>query len=267
MNRPIAIVNCRIVMPEGELPSGAILVVGGEIRAAGEAQTIALSVNALLIDALQGVISVGDADAAGAPVEPGRPANLVCHTRFGDLAWVMEVGVIVHPPNAAPPPAPRTWAHYREETIAKICDFLEQRPETQHVQRTDAIPGYQKRGVDIVWRFRNDREEAQSLTIRAVPSLDDRPDSIFILDGPSARKLPTAALSQTRAHWWFYHHFLDDAFYCVPVVDLKRWMNVHAKEIPPTRVHVAGVSQTLQGRAILVERLRRDIKRTRIIPL
>ena len=267
MNRPIAIVNCRIATPEGALPSGVILVDGGEIRAAGEAQTIPLPVNALLIDAQQGDVSVGDADAAGAPVEPGRPANLVCHTRFGDLAWVMKVGVIVHPPNAAPPPAPRTWAHYREEAIARICDFLEQRPETQHVQRTDAIPGYQKRGVDIVWRFKHGREEMQSLTIRAVPSLDDRPARIFVLDGASAHKLPTASLSRTRAHWWFYYHAPDNALYCLPVTALKRWMDSHAKDIPPTRVQVTGVSARLSGRAIAIQQLQREIERMRIIQL
>jgi len=244
-----------------------ILVERGEISAVGDVQTISLPPSALLIDAEQGVMSAGDVAAVGKPVVSGQPADLVCHTRFGEIAWAMKAGVVVYPANAAPPPAPMTWEAYRAQAIDLVFDFLQRRPETQHVQRTDAIPGYQKRGIDIVWRFRDAGQEAQSLSIRVTPSLDDHPARIFVLDGPSARKLPTAGLSATRAHWWFYYHGPDNALYCLPVTALKRWMDSHAKEIPPTRVQVAGVSSRLSGRAIEVDRLQRDIERMRVVQL
>ena len=267
MTHPIALINGRFMLPEGELAAGVILIERGVITAAGPQQTVAVPADAQLIDAEQGVISAGEQETPEQPIKVGAPANLVCRTRFGEVAWVMQEGVVTFPPDAPDRPAPLTWESHRSHAIAQVLAFLESRPETRHIQLTDGLPGYQKRGIDILWRFQADAAEVQSLSIRVVPSLDDQPARIFVLDGPSARKLPAAGLSQTQAHWWFYHHGPDDALYCVSVSELKRWMDRHAKEIPPTQVRVAGVERPLSGRAIPIARLQNDIKKIRIVDL
>ena len=267
MNRPIAIVNCRLLTPRGEIPSGVVLIENDLIVAAGPADSMALPADAALLDCEQGEINAGDRDAAGNAVEPGQPAHLVCRNRFGNVAWVMRSGVIVFPPNAAPPPEPLSWLQRRQTAIEIVISYLKQRRESIHIQNTSALHGFQKKGVDILWRFKAEGAEAQSLSIRVIPSLDDHSGSVFILDGKSARKLPEAGLSATRAHWWFYLHGPDNVIYCFPTTALKKWMDRQAKEIPPTPVRAAGVAFQLSGRAIPIERLQNDIKKTRIIRL
>jgi hypothetical protein len=267
MSRPIAIVNGSIITAEGELPSGVILIERGVITVVGPPEDVATPADAQLIDAERGVLSAGAPEVGGYPLIAGRAANLVCHTRFGEMAWAMQGGVVVLPSEARSRPAPVTWEAHRARAVAQVLAFLQERPETRHIQLTDALPGYQGRGIDILWRFHAEEGGVQSLSIRVVPSLDDEPARIFVLDGPSARKLPAAGLSQTKAHWWFYHHGPDAALYCIPVAALKRWMDRHAKGIPPTRVRVAGVAQPLSGRAIPVARLQEDIERIRVVNL
>jgi hypothetical protein len=263
MNHPIAIINCHFITPDGEPAAGVILIVDGVIAAAGPDLTAPLPADTILLDAEKGRIAP-DSDAS---IRPGAPADLVCRSRFGEVAWVMKAGVITYPPDAPPPPAPITWDQRRQNAITAVIAYLKKRPETVHIQQTNALIGFQKKGIDILWRFQAEKTEAQSLSIRVIPSLDAHPAHIFILDGPSARKLPTASLSATSAHWWFYHHGSDNALYCFPTPTLRKWMDSYAKEIPPTSVRAAGVAFPLSGRAIPVERLQGGIKRTRIIRL
>jgi len=267
MKHPIAIVNCGFTTVNGEIPSGVILVDGGVIVAAGRDAMTPVPADARLIDAEGGMVSSGDMDASGRAVFVGHSADLVCRTRFGDVVWVMKGGVIVYPPDASPPPTPITWETLRARAIARMTAFLKQRPETLHIQETFALSGYQKRGIDLIWRFREKDREAQSLSIRVIPTLDDKPGHVVILDGPSARKLPTAGLSATQAHWWFYHHAPEHMLYCLPVPALKRWMEHNADAISPVPLYVAGVAFPLHGRVIPVARLQKDIKRTRVMPL
>ena len=260
--RPIAIVNCGFVVAGSEITSGVILVDGGLIRAAGADVLTPIPAHARLIDAEGGWVSAGRASEK--VINIGDPADLVCHSRFGDMAWVMKGGDIVSGPEAL---AAISWEMHRERAIARVTAFLEQRPETRHIQATFTLSGYQKRGIDLIWRFLVRDIGAQSLSIRVVPTLDDRPEHVVILDGPSARRLPTAGLSATRAHWWFYHHAPDNALYCQPVPALKRWMMRNADEFPSVPLHVTGVAFPLSGRLIPVMRLQEDIQRTRVVQL
>ncbi len=259
MNRPVAIINGSITTPDGEVASGIVLIRGGMIMAAGPDHTVPLPVEALIIDAAGGYVSAGEIAGADGPIMAGRPADLVCRTRFGEVMWAMRTGLVVYPPAAAL----ANWQSRRQAAIDRVETFLRQRSETRHLQRTADIPGYQKRGIDLLWRFQAENGEAQSLSLRVTPALALLPQTIIMLDGTSARKLPAAGLSTTRAHWWFYVHEADDVVYCLPVVALKRWMDVHAKEIPPVPVQVAG--NELRGRALSAERLLADLGRARVI--
>ena len=267
MSRPIAIVNCRVLTPDQEISSGVALIENAVITAVGPDQSVALPPETLLLDAEKGQLAMDDMETdRQATIRVGQSADLVCQSRFGDVAWRMKEGVIIYPPNAPAPPAPISWQQRRQAAVDAVVDYLARRPENIHVQQTIAIPGFQKKGIDILWRFRAEKENS-SLSIRVIPSLDDHPDNIFILDGKSARKLPEAGLSATRAHWWFYLHSLDNAIYCFPTVALKKWMDHHAKEISPIAVRTAGVAIRLSGRSIPVERLQREISKTRVIHL
>ncbi len=267
MSRPVAIFNCRVPTPRQEITSGVVLIEGDRIAAVGPAEGLTLPADAVLLDCELGEISAGDMDAAGRPVQAGGPAHLVCRNRFGEVAWVMRSGVIVFPPGAAAPPAPPSWRQRRQTAIELVISWLKQRPESVHIQNTSAIHRFCQKGIDILWRFQTAGADAQTLSIRVVPSLNDHPGSIFILDGKSARKLPEAGLSGTSAHWWFYYHGHDSVITCFPTAALKRWMDHHAKEIPPTAVQTAGLSFQLSGRAIPAERLQREIPKIRIIQL
>lgn len=267
MSRPIAVVNCRLLMRDREVASGVVLIENDVITAAGPDQSVTLPPDILLLDAEKGQISAGDMESeCDATLRVGQNADLICRSRFGEVAWAMKEGVIIHPPGAPPPPAPISWQRRRQIAIDAVVEYLARRPENIYIQHTAAIPGFQKKGIDILWRFQA-KKGADSLSIRVIPSLDDQPDTIFILDGKSARKLPEAGLSGTRAHWWFYHHGPDNVIYCFPTTALKKWMDHHAKEIPPTAMRTAGVAFQLSGRSIPIGRLQREISKTRVIQL
>jgi hypothetical protein len=261
MSHPVAIVNCSVTLSDGDVPSGVVLIHGSRITAAGPDYTVSLPAETRLIDGEQGRVSSGGMSGDNGPIFPGQRADLVCHTRFGEVAWVLQAGLVVHPPDAAL----ANWQSRRVAAIDEVAAFLQQRPESRHLQRTADIPGYQKRGIDLLWWFQAAAGSVQSLSIRVVPALDFSPRTLIILDGPSARKLPAAGLSTTRAHWWFYMHEADDAVYCLPVAAMKRWLDVHAKEIPPIPVRAAGIADGLRGRAVPVERLTADLDRMRVI--
>lgn len=261
MNRPIAIVNCRIATPDGEITSGALLIERGAIVAAGPDHAVTLPANARLLDAEKGRITRGPIDAPlpTTAIPTDLPADLVCRSHFGDVVWVMKAGEII--------PQSEFWTQRRYGVIKMLCVWLEKRPESVHCQRTDAIPGFKKRGVDILWRFQKENSAALSLSIRVTPALNNDSDSIFVLDHKSAQKLPAASLSATVAHWWLYYHILDNILYGLPTVALKKWLMAHAKEIPPTQIGWAGASSQLSGRSIPIARLQRDIPKTRIFRL
>jgi len=261
MTRPIAIVNCRIITPEAAYSSGVALIDGGVIVAAGADRDIAIPANVRLLDAEQGLLQM---DGEQGTVQPGKPADLLCISRYGQVQWRMKRGEIIQPAMTS---LGDLWRVYRGIAIATVADYLAQRPESRHVQRTDELPGFQRRGIDIVWRFQPRRQPAQSLTIRVIPNLVPQPEHIFVIDGPALAQLPEANLAATRAHWWFYHHLQDEAIYCLPVPPFKRWLQRHAREIPLTQARAAGLNAHLRGRAIPISRLQTDIKKTRIIEL
>ena len=267
MTFPIAIINCSIRTDDGDLPSAVILIEQGKIAAAGPEQTILLPPNAQLIDAGRGSVSLGDLSSDGRSIRAGLSADLVCRTRFGEIAWVMAAGEIIYPPDATPPPLPITWETRRTSAIKRVTAFLLARPESVDLRLASDHPDLGKRGIDLLWRFRQKDDAVESLSIRVVPALSDEHGRIFVLDGKSARKLPTAGLSKTSAQWWFYLHNVDHTLYCFPVPSLRRWMRVHARKIPLTQLRVAGVPGLLSGREILASHLQEDIPRTRIIPL
>ncbi len=264
MTRPIAIINCRIATQETTIQSGIILIENGVITAVGTDRDITLPVDTRLLDAEKGIIKT---DKNTYSLATGNLANLVCLSRYGDVRWRMHSGDIVFPPPTAKIFSRKNWLSYRTNAIEIVLEFLKSRPESRYIQRTYHRTGFQKHGVDLLWRFQPPNARQQSLTIRVVPTLSEHPASIFILDGSSARKLPEAGLSSTRAHWWFYHHNPDRAIYCLPTVALKTWMNIHAKEIPTTPTTVAELASSFRGRVLAVKRLRQDIARFRIIQL
>jgi len=269
MNRPLAIVNARLITFAGEIPSGVILINEGVIVAAGPDHAVTLPVNALLLDAEKGQITRRSIDAPlpVTAIPADFPADLVCRSRFGDVVWAMKAGAIIAPPDISSLSKIESWTQRRYSVIKTLCAWLEKRQESVHCQRTDAIPGFQKRGIDILWRFQKKESVARSLSIHIVPALNNDSAGIFVLDHNSARKLPAASLGATVAHWWFYYHAPDNILYCLPTAALKRWLTAHAKEIPPTQIGRAGAPAQLSGRSIPIARLQRDIPKARIMRL
>ncbi len=265
MNRPIAIINARIDTPQGECESGVVLVDEGRIIALGRDYTVELPARALLLDAERGRVS---ASYAGAPVlRPGAAADLICHTRFGEIAWVMAAGVIVQPANAAAPARGVTWAQRWEDALQRTSAYLQQQPQNRHLQATYHIAGYRQKGIDLIWRFLGDDGRVRSLSIRVTPALDERPQRVVVLDDASARKLGEPALADVRAHWWFYFHASDNVIYCIPTTGLRRWLKAGTAQTPLVPLSPAGVHFSLSGRIIPIGRLQRHIPRIRVISL
>ncbi len=258
----IVILNCRLPAPEGEIASGVVIIEDGVVAASGRDFLLALPPDAILIDAERGLVGMGKKDAEElGPIVIGAPADIVCRSRFGETVWAMEAGVIVAPGEGAH--QAMIWKAWRERAIRRIMDILARREEHIEVTLVDS----EASGEDIVWLFRDARDDVQRLTIRVVPSLLSEPRRIFFLDEASAGHLPEADVHSARAHWWFYLHAGDGACYCLPTRALQRWLRAHAADYPLTATLTPGAAQPLQGRAVPIDQLQAAIPRMRVLLL
>ncbi len=151
------------------------------------------------------------ADLLGLPygrLEAGAPADLICWTRYGELAWTLVAGAVAHPPL---PPA---------DVVAWLAALLGRRPETISVADVRQDAGHRDSGIDLVWRFRRagGREETTSFVVcqDADPACDH-----FHFDLSGAH--PTG-LAGSRAHWCLYLFTAAPALYALPVGPVRRWL-------------------------------------------
>ena len=138
----------------------------------------------------------------------GSPADLLCWTRYGELAWTMRNGVIVHP--AAIPADACTW----------LAALLQRRPETLAVEDVRADPERAAAGIDLIWRFRrpDGREETTTLVIRQDVALANDKFEFDLSDAS-----PTSIV-HSGAQWCFYLFTALPALYALPMRGLRNWL-------------------------------------------
>lgn len=134
----------------------------------------------------------------------GAPADLLCWTRFGELAWVMVAGET------------QRGSDSESQRAAAVAAFLRSRKETVDVQTVKEGKG----GVDLIWRFRlaGGREMLASVAVQT----DTNPDDFhfrFELSPDRAN-----ALQQTQADWYFYLFAATGRMYCLPVRSARAWL-------------------------------------------
>ncbi len=141
----------------------------------------------------------------------GSLADLLCWTRYGELAWTMRNGVIVHP--SAIPADGGAW----------LAALLQRRPETLAVEDVRDDPERGAAGIDLIWRFRrpDGHEETTTLVMRQDGALAD---DTFEFDLTGAT--PTSIV-RTGAQWCFYLFTALPALYALPVRGLRNWLLAH----------------------------------------
>jgi len=144
----------------------------------------------------------------------GSPADLLCWTRYGELAWTMRNGVIVHP--SAIPADAGAW----------LAALLRRHPQTLAVEDVRDDPERGAAGIDLIWRFRrpDGREETTTLVMHQDGALADDNGYRFEFDLTGAT---STSIVRTGAHWCFYLFTAPPALYALPVRGLQNWLLAH----------------------------------------
>lgn len=187
----------------------------------------------------------------------GAPADLLCWTRFGELAWAMVGGQVLYPVGGG------TWEGGERETqrrgegesqgVAAIARFLRSQKDTLEVRLVAGTAPYAAQGIDLVWHYRQTEGQEKTTTV-AVQTDDSQDDGHFRF---ATRPDRPGKLLQTQAGWYFYHFTATRKLYCLPVNSTRAWLQRHQEHYPTVDA----------VRLVSVARLAAAIPRARLVEM
>ncbi|HEY52218.1 MAG TPA: hypothetical protein G4N94_02040 [Caldilineae bacterium] len=175
-----------------------------------------------------GPATLAPATFLGSPLgrlAPAAPADLICWTRHGDLAWTMVGGEFVHPASPAAVQDSQHRPHnsgQKRQAIRAIQRFLQNRDDTLDLHLTeDETSG---RGIDLRWRFRRKDgvEEMVSIQVQVDATVGD--DNLSFATGRATANRPACSLDRTQADWCFYYAPASQRLHCLPVRATRAWL-------------------------------------------
>lgn len=182
---------------------------------------------------------------------PGAAADMICWTRYGDIAWTMVAGQIVYPcggerrRRAVPLRIDSSLAEnkrlaraLRQQAFAEIGGFLRDQADTLEVRNVTQEPAYQERYIDLIWRFRAEAGREQIVTIALCVDARSDGEDLALAVADTSRESPCYFL-QTEADWLFYYFAESHRLYCLPVHSTRAWYlehenATHSPEAAPT---------------------------------
>ncbi|NOZ70588.1 MAG: hypothetical protein GXP38_01530 [Chloroflexi bacterium] len=247
----LAMINCTLLQSQGGVEQGLILLEGGYVRAVGRSEMVSVPVQSRLWDMKRGFVAGVRRDYFDIPPEidlpppinvlfhpnkggsfrtlvAGMPAALVCYDRFGRLAWCVQKEVVSTPQicrqqrnRAAAPSLP----------LYSIAHFLQEHPSHIELHYVGKELIYQKKGVDFVWRFRNQTGTEQTIRIQVISALEKAP--------PGFSWLPQ--MHHSQADWCLYMFDVSRA-YAIPLRTTRRWLQTslspHWQSQPPRTLFI-----------------------------
>ncbi|MCO6452732.1 MAG: amidohydrolase family protein [Caldilineales bacterium] len=182
------------------------------------------------------------ADLLGLPqgrIAPGAPADLLCWTRFGDLAWTMVNGKVRFPAPPLEPIRPRlvprtqTGDGYiysmREAKIAsrraaaEITAFLQSQPGHVEVANVEEDAEYQAKDIDLIWRFADARGRTVETAIEIKGDTWANTPNFFFETISNKNKGTPGCFLHTEADWYFYYFIATRTLYCLPMTATRAW--------------------------------------------
>jgi hypothetical protein len=163
----------------------------------------------------------------------GAPADLICWTRHGDLAWTMVNGEIVHPGSQSssvrqqPQRGLQVHKHdseRKQQAISGICRFLQGRSDTIALHLVGDKQRDKRRGIDLRWRFRREDGGEETITIGVQVDGAEDSESISFTTGGESSKTPACSLEHTQADWCFYYASASQRLVCLPVQATRAWL-------------------------------------------
>ena len=182
--------------------------------------------------------TLAPAEFLGLPVgrlAAGAPADLICWTRHGDLAWSMVGGEIVHPDPKATSSL-RQQSHrdqqsqihdsaFRQQAIIDIHHFLESRDDTLAVHHVGNQPRSKRKGIDLRWRFSRDDGGEETVSIGVQMNGGEEDDSITFTTRNEPSTTSACSLEHTQADWCFYYAAASQRLVCLPVRATRAWLH------------------------------------------
>ncbi len=182
--------------------------------------------------------TLAPAEFLGSPLgrlAAGAPADLICWTRHGDLAWAMVGGEIVHPePKSAssarqqPHRDQQSQVHnsaFRQQAISDIHHFLESRDDTLAVHLVGNQPRSKRKGIDLRWRFRRDDGGEETVSIGVQTNGGEKGDGITFTTRDAPSTTSACSLEHTEADWCFYYVSASQRLVCLPVRATRTWLH------------------------------------------
>lgn len=170
----------------------------------------------------------------------GAPADLICWTRHGDLAWTLVGGEIVHPgprSSSSTRQQPRrnlgdhaSDSERKRQAVSDICRFLQNRSDTLALQLVGDRPRDKRRGIDLRWRFRREDGGEETITIGIQVDGAEDSESIFFTTGGESSRTLVCSLERTQADWCFYYASASQRLVCLPVKATRAWLRERRAE-------------------------------------
>jgi hypothetical protein len=148
-----------------------------------------------------------------------------------------------------------------------VKSYLRQLPETISIRDVSRDPVWQKKDIDIIWNYRDERGESLAVTID-VKTIASYTAFYFETIADIEKKKPGKFLS-SEADYFYYVFPEENSLYIVPLVPAREWFE-NVKEQYPSKKNARGtkwgfVNSESEGSVVPREDVIRNVKGVKVI--
>ncbi|MCP4200074.1 MAG: amidohydrolase family protein [Proteobacteria bacterium] len=224
----------------------------------------------------------------------GKPADLICWTRYGKLSWTMVAGEAVYPTEkeryprrkrqTATTPKP-SISPLKQQALDAVIRFLQASDDTIKVQELSQDVAAQARGIDLSWRYHGPEGRAITALLNVFGDDSDRAEHLILTVESGASEVSGASkvsgasnesgTSKRQAHslwyseadWLFYCLLHTGALICLPVRATRHWFALHEQDYPSSMGSLSGGPGPGEGRLVPIKDILQALPRARHIML